>query len=176
MTPEHFDALFDTFHVTAVRLETLPAYDVAGYEGDRLQAFRDGRALPERSILTDPWLARIARTSMAGKVWERVRIIDQPLTEYQRFELAVYGETQAVGERILVAHREDVSDDGPDVWLFDLGTPGARAVLMRYGDDGAWLGADLTEDPAVLEALATRLRQVRERAVALNKFLAVAYG
>lgn len=151
MTPERFDALFDTFHATAVRLETLPAYDVAGYEGSRLAAFLAGAALPVRSVRTDPWLARIARTSTAGKVWQRVRVVDEPLTDYERFELAVYPETQAVGEEIVVVARPDVEVDGPDFWLLDAGTPDAHDVLMRYNERGEWRGAELTRDQDVLE-------------------------
>ena len=42
LTPEDFFAVFDTFHVSALRLETLPAYDVGDYgdEALRLRAFR----------------------------------------------------------------------------------------------------------------------------------------
>lgn len=176
MTPEDFDTLFDTFHSTAVRLESLPAYDVAGYEGSRLTAFRAGQALPVRSVTTDPWLDRIARTSVAGKVWQRVRVVDEPLTDYERFELAVYPETQAVGEDIRIVARPAADHGGPDFWLFDGDTREARAVLMRYNEHGGWLGADLTDDPAVIDGLAERLARAVARSVSLNEFLAANCG
>lgn len=176
MTPEHFDALFDTFHTTCARLETLPAYAVADYEGDRLSAFQAGLPLPLRSIATDPWLARIARTTMDGKQWSRIRVVDEPLTDYERFELAVFGESQAVGERIRVVPRRLFPDVGPDFWLFDAGTPAARAVLMRYDEQGHWLGADFVDDPAAVEDCHHRLADAEARGVDLNEFLAVAGG
>lgn len=176
MTPEHFDALFDTFHTTAVRLETLPAYAVADYEGDRLTAFVLGRPLPLRTIATDPWLARIATTTLAGKQWSRVRVLDEPLTDYERFELAVFPESQAVGEAIHVLPRHALTIDGPDFWLFDGDTPAARAVLMDYAPDGSWLGARLVDDPTMITVCRSRLAQALEAARPLNEFLAVPHG
>lgn len=175
MTAVDFDALFDSFHFSASRLELLPAYAVADYEGDRLEAFLAGRPLPERTILTDPWLARIARTAMAGKEWTRVRVVDDPLTEYERFELEVFKETQALGERIHVARRCDVVDNGSDFWLFDADTPTAQAVVMDYDEQGGWLGARLVVDTAVVAGLTARLSAVEDVAVGLNEYLAAAH-
>lgn len=176
MTPEHFDALFDTFHSTVARLETLPAYAVADYEGERLAAFLAGRPLPLRSITTDPWLARIARTTMDGKKWSRVRVVDEPPTDYQRFELAVYPETQAVGETIHVLPRYAYRMDGPDFWLFDGDTSAARAVLMDYSPDGTWLGAQLVDDPTVVAVCKARLADALAVAEPLNAYEAIAHG
>jgi hypothetical protein len=176
VTPEHFDALFDSFHTTAVRLETLPAYAVADYEGERLTAFLEGRPLPLRTIATDPWLARMAATTLAGKQWSRVRVLDEPLTDYEHFELAVYLESQAVGETIHVLPRSALATDGPDFWLFDGATPSPRAVLMDYGPDGSWLGARLVDDPAVIMMCRARLAQALGAARPLNEFLAVPHG
>lgn len=175
MTAVDFDALFDSFRISAARLELLPAYAVADYEGDRLEAFLNGRPLPERTILTDPWLARIARTTLAGKTWTRARVVDDPLTAYESFELEVFKETQALGERICVARRSDVVDSGSDFWLFDADTPTARAVVMDYDEQGGWLGARLVEDPATVAGLTARLRAVEDVAVALNEYLAAAH-
>jgi hypothetical protein len=173
LTPEDFFAVFDTFHVSALRLETLPAYDVGDYgdEANRLRAFREGLPVPERSVLTDPWLGQVARSVLAGKTWDRVRIVDHPLTEYQRFELGMYAENQVAGERVVLAPRVDV-DEGPDVWLIDAGTPDARAVVMRYGPGGKWLGADLEDDLRIVADHAERARRVQARAVPLNAFVA----
>lgn len=176
MTPEDFDALFDSFHATVARLETLPAYAVADYEGDRLAAFRDGRPMPLRTIVTDPWLARIAATTMAGKAWSRVRVVDEPLTVYERFELAVFGESQAVGERIRIVRRNEITAVGPDFWLFDADTASLRAVLMRYDDAGHWLGADAVDDPAVIAECRARLAEAEARSVELNEFMAAVAG
>lgn len=177
MTPEEFDALFDTFHHTVARLEALPAYDVGGQEAVRIQAFREGRPRPLRSITTDPWLARIAvSTITAGKRWTRVRVVDEPLTEYQRYQLTSHQEAQAAGERVLIAPRSAVGDVGPDFWLFDEAGPDAHAVVMRYDAEGHWLDAGLVTDQAEVRELGEHLHAVAARAAPLNEFLAGVVG
>jgi hypothetical protein len=127
-------------------------------------------------VSTDPWLARIAiSTVTAGKLWTRVRVVDEPLTDYQRYQLASYRESQAVGERVLLAPRS-TGDVGPDFWLFDENEPGAHAVVMRYGEQGKWLGADLVTDLREVRALAERLHAVAAAAVPLNEFLVGVVG
>lgn len=165
-----FDALFDTFTHTAHRLETLPAYAVPR-EDPGLRAFRDGTARPERSVRTSPWMARIAVTTAAGKVWTRTRVLDTPLTEYQRFSLSAYVESQTVGEGIALVDRSLVGDLGPDFWLFDRGTDHARAAVMRYDAGGRFEGHELVVDPVELAELGRRADVAGEHAVPLAEFL-----
>lgn len=170
MTATDFDAYFDHFTRTAVRLETLPAYAVGGAEQKRLDAFRAGQPRPLRSVRTDPWLARIAvTTATAGKSWTRYRVIDDPLTEYQQYGLASLVESQSAGEQIYLARRVDAR--GPDAWLFDEGTPEAFALLMQYAPDGRWLGFEHTNAPDRVADVAARIREAAEHAVSLNEFL-----
>lgn len=171
MTGEEFAALFDTFQHTAFRLECLQAYDVS-QEAEAVRAFREGRPRPERSVRTSPWLRRVAVTTAQGKRWSRVRVVDYPLTEYTRYELVGYVESQAAGEQIQLADHDQVGDLGPDFWLFDAGTPGACAVLMRYTVDGKIEGFDLVTDPAHLERLHAIQSAAEAHAVPLNAFLA----
>lgn len=173
MTPDGFDAHFDRFHHTVVRLEALPAYDVGGSEAERIDAWRHHRPRPERSVRTAPWLARIAVTTTRGRSWRRVRVLDDPPTEYQRYQLDSYVESQAVGEQIVIASRADVGDElGPDFWLFDHGKPDAFAMVMRYDDEGRWTGADLTTHSGVLDGMHAIVRRVATRAQPLNVYLA----
>jgi hypothetical protein len=171
VTGEEFAALFDTFQHTAFRLECLQAYDVSAEE-ESVRAFRDGRPRPERSVRTSPWLRRIATTTAQGKQWSRVRVVAYPLTEYTRYELVGYVESQAAGERILLTDADQVGDLGPDFWLFDAGTAATRAVLMRYTPDGHVDGFDLVTDYAELERLQHIQRTAEAHAVPLNEFLA----
>ena len=177
MTPEQFDALFDRFHHTVVRLEALPVYDVVA-EVERISAWRRGDPRPERSVRTSPWMARIAdSTTTQGKQWQRVRVLSDPPTEYERYELDSYVESQAVGEQILIADRRTALDAlggdlGPDVWLFDAGQPGAFAAVMLYDSTGQWLGAEHVTDQAELAVFAERIARVREVTQPLNVYLA----
>jgi hypothetical protein len=173
---DEFDALFDSFHATVFRLEALPAYDVGGDEAARLAAFREGTPLPERSVRTSPWLARIAVTTVRDrKSWTRVRVVDEPPTDYQRFQLANgYVESQAAGDQVYIVRRTAVGDVGPDFWLFDGGTPNALGVVMRYDGEGRWLGAEKVTDPARLAALDDARGVVEAAAVPLNVYRAEA--
>lgn len=171
MTGEEFAALFDTFQHTAFRLECLQTYDVS-QEIEAVRAFREGRPRPERSVRTSQWLRRVAVSTAQGKQWSRVRVVDYPLTEYTRYELVGYVESQAAGERIQLVDTDQVGDLGPDFWLFDAGTPEACAVLMRYTVDGQIEGFELVTDPAHLERLQTIQHAAETHAVPLNEFLA----
>lgn len=173
MTAGNFDALFDEFSTTVVRLETLPVFSVGGAEQDRINAWRAGQPRPLRTVRTTPWLARIARTTIVdGKDWRRVRILDDPPTEYQRYQLAGYIEGQAVGDQVRIAIRADVDDSGPDLWLFDEGLPTACAAVMHYDDEGRWLGWDKVDDHERLAEFAARIARVAAVSVSLNEYLA----
>jgi uncharacterized protein DUF6879 len=138
MTLEEFDQLFNRFTATAFHLETHQAYAVSE-EDERLRAWRDGRPRPERSVRTSPWLQRIASTTIAGKRWSRVHLIKEPLSEYLRYQLVGYVESQAVGEEIRLAsinEYPELAGLGPDMWLFDSGTPGAFGVQLDFDEFG----------------------------------------
>ncbi len=114
---------FDRFTTTAFRLETLPAYDVPE-EPRQLDDFVAGLPVPERSVRTSKWLARMATTTVAGKAWSRLRVISDRPTPYERWELDRFVESQACGEQIRIIVREDHLDlVGRDFWLFDAGQP-----------------------------------------------------
>lgn len=170
MNGADLSALFDSVTRTAFRLETLQTYDVSG-ELDSVRAFRDGLPRPERSVRTNPFLRRIALQTAVGVQWSRVRVVEYPLTEYVRYELLGYVESQAAGEQISLVDREVARDLGPDFWLLDAGMPSARAVLMHYDEEGRIVDRELTTDPDVLVRLAGQQAAAETYAVPLNAFL-----
>lgn len=167
MNAEEFAALFDSFERSVFRLEGLQAYA----EDDGFRAFRDGAARPERSVRSSPWMRRIAVTTAVGKQWSRVRLVEYPLTEYTRYELVAYIESQAVGEQVALADRAESGDLGLDFWLFDEDTPYARAVLMHYSPGGEVERYEVVNDPAGLEQLRARHRAALKHSVPLNEFI-----
>ena len=170
-----FEARFDSFRATAVRLETLPAYSVGGAEGERIEAWRLGLARPERSVRTDPWLARIAATTINnGKSWRRVRVFDDPPTDYQRYQVVSYQEAQAVGDEVVIASRAVVGEAVVDAWVFDDGQADAHAVVMHYNTDGGVDRRELVTDPASVADLAAQVERVAGNAVPLNEWVAQA--
>lgn len=172
LTPAEFDALFDGFAATVARLEALPAYAVGGAEAERLRAFREGLPRPLRSVRSDPWLARIAvSTVTSSKSWTRVRVVDEPMTAYQRYQLQSYRESQAVGEQVRIVPRSLAGDVGVDFWLFDEDGDRPLAVLMHYHPDGRLDRRELVEQPDRVAELAAGLHRVEAVAVPLNEFL-----
>lgn len=162
----NLDRVFDDFQHTAFRLEQRPSYNVGGQEAVRLAAFRNRTARPERSVRTDPWLARIARTTVVDrKRWSRLRVVDTPLTDYQLFELlsGTYVENGTAGDQTFVverAHAEPYLRYGHDrrmlgdFWLFDLGHPTELLVAQDYTDSGQPAGKRVVTDPAERDAAA----------------------
>ena len=133
MNFDEFDAWFDRFERSTFRLETLQRYAVSE-EDERLRAFREGAPRPERSVRTSPWLRRIAVTTVAGKRWQRVHIVEHPLSEYLCYEMEGYVES-ATGEEISIADRAahpDLATLGPDFWLFNAESDRAFAILMHH--------------------------------------------
>lgn len=149
LDPAEFSAVFDAATTSVFRLEGHQTYAVAADDRD-LAAFRAGAPRPERSVRTSPWLARIAAQTIAGVSWSRLRVVTYPLTEYTRFELIAYTESQSVGEQIRLT---EATPSCEDYWLVDAGRPGAVGVVMRYDQHGALLGRELVTDPDTLAHL-----------------------
>jgi hypothetical protein len=175
VTGVDFDALFDRFEHTAFRLEARPSYDVGGEEAVRIAAFRERRPRPERGVRTDPWLRRIAVTTSQGKVWRRLRLVDDPLTDYERYQLlsGSYQESLACGDETVLLDRGCAAAIGgmADFWLFDGGTPAAQGFFLLYTPAGQFSGIT----PADAGDL-RRMQEVAERiaplATPLSEFLA----
>jgi hypothetical protein len=78
----------------------------------------------------------------------RVRVIREPLTDYTRFQLALYPRMIATGDdiRIIVANENEPALPDHDYWLFD----DRDLWIMEYEGAGTFMGARLVEDEAVV--------------------------
>ncbi|HEY2763935.1 MAG TPA: hypothetical protein VGJ13_07960 [Pseudonocardiaceae bacterium] len=146
--------IVDSARRSAFRLETLPQYLVP-QEAEEFAEWRAGRgemATPSSS----PWLAHVAERVASGVRWYRVHVLDQPLSDYSRYEIWGYRANQAAGEEIYLADREaDLEDVRDDFWLVDDET----AVRMIYDHEGRFVRPELTEDVGpYLEMRASALR------------------
>lgn len=146
MTPDDLGVLFETFKRTAFRLEGRDEYNVPD-EADRLAAFLEGRELPARTPSTDAWLGLVANATAAGRRMVRVRVVGKPVTDYTRFELAVYPENIAAGEHVRLVEREKLPEGAEnswdeDFWLFD----GQTVAVLRYDSEGRFLGVEQGTD------------------------------
>jgi hypothetical protein len=177
VTGDILDECFRSFRHSALRLETLPAYS-ASSEAERIQAWRQGRARPERSVRTSEYLREVATNVLAGRERTRVRIVDHPLSEYCLYQMAGYIESAAAGEQIRIVVRGGGSEQArqdlnvvSDFWFFDQGTQGECAVLLEYDARGAQTGMRLATEPDL--ALCRRLWATAYRhSVHINEYLA----
>jgi hypothetical protein len=86
---------------------------------------------------------------------QRVRIVQTPLTEYQRFQLSWgYPENTAAGEEIYILDKEPPGLLSVDFWLFD----DEQVIVLEYDDEGRFLR------PVVAETVAP-YRQARDMAL-----------
>jgi hypothetical protein len=143
---ERWRTFFDAFQHTAFRLETYPAYDVTSEQEEYECFLSSGRlSIPD----DDSWLTRVRHFRATGRWIGRVHVLRRPLTDYLRYEFAVYRHTVAAGEDIGIVDLTTQPNPGlpsQDFWLFD----DISVVRMDYDDQGAQLGRVLLEgiDPA----------------------------
>lgn len=157
------------------RLEAQQDYAVPA-ESAQLQAFREGRPLPP-----DPHVDRsmqIIRAAVgAGTRIHRVHVVDLPLTDYLRYELAAYSENLAAGEEIRIAVRSwhpGLIALTEDFVLFDSGTDHQAMVWMRYDDQGQLTGRDYSNDPADLALASSQRDMALARSILLREFTSLA--
>ena len=143
-----FNALWRHFGRTAFRLETLPMYDVAEEQPEFHRWLADDGRPPHEIDWYRAWLDQIQDLAAQGRTVERVSVLDEPPTDYQRWGLWCAPAHEAAGERIRYLTRAQLDQlripDG-DWWLFD-----DRLVEMRFGPGGEPLGGHLVVDPAVV--------------------------
>ncbi|MFJ9777438.1 DUF6879 family protein [Kitasatospora sp. NPDC101157] len=134
---EDFGRLFETFERTAFRLETLAVYDV-DEEREEFADFLAGKGLPPESS-DNPWVRSMTNL---GKRVARVHVLQSPLSDYLRYELASYPGNIKAGESIGIidtARQEVAGLPDHDFWLFD----DSLVYRMHYTDAGQFLGAEL---------------------------------
>ncbi|MFF3468994.1 DUF6879 family protein [Streptomyces sp. NPDC001984] len=145
--------LFTDFEHTAWRLETQ-----RGYATDRVSPnwarFQKGETFNYDPA--SPWHVGVRQQTEGGKRIERVRLVDDPPTEGQRFLLATGLGNVAAGEDIRNLWRADAVRLGLpdfDFWLFDSRT----VVRFVIDDQGVTLGVQVLEDAAsVVQACQAR--------------------
>ena len=125
------------FARSAFRLETLPEYDVP-QEAEMLSAFRRGQ--PVRIRDDHPWLLTVRRHCGAARAMQRVRVVGDPLSDYERFELSLYPYSSAAGEDVRILEQRHRFDE--DFWLFDDHT----VYVLRYDAGGRFLGVEAGRD------------------------------
>jgi len=152
-----FEELFTGFSTAAFRLETLPAYQEP-QERDAVERFMAGR--PPDDTWIQGYLEMVRTATRAGRRFERVRVLERPPTDYQRFVMDVAARCNIpAGEDVRVLDDDEAAHRGlpmgRDFWLFD----DERVALMQF-DGGTLQGTELLIEPSSVE----RFVELRRRA------------
>jgi len=155
ITEAEFDRLLATFERSAFRLETRDTYAL-GYERADFEAFLAGSPTPPPELdWWRPWLEQIANLTREGKRIGRVRIVADPPSDYQRWEMWAAGWHAQAGERIGYLRRSRAEQIGlplvRDWWLLD----DERLIIMKFTDGGELDGKSLITDPDIIAPYCT---------------------
>lgn len=143
---EGWREFFDTFERDAWRFEAQPTYTMPK-EQESAARFLRGEAKPTNHNVR--WHERVKGYVDSGRTIGRVRVVRQPLTDYQRYQFAwgIPGNIKA-GEDIRIL---DVSQGdyglpltGRDWWMFDE----TRIAHLNFRPDGTQINREVYEgDP-----------------------------
>jgi hypothetical protein len=156
ITDAEFWREFITYERSAWRFEQQPSYSV-GYEREQFDDFLAGRPKPPTdNPELGEWMAQIARQTAEGKAVGRVRIVDDPLTDYQRWLQWMDRWNREAGETIDYLSRRHAQEVGlipqvgpEDWWFFD----DSRLMLMHFNEDGVRVKVELlVDEPEVAQA------------------------
>jgi hypothetical protein len=146
LTDPQFGRLFADVRSSWFRLETLQRYEVE-YELDDFAAFVSGKPI---NSTPGPWQTLVRKHVAAGRQLVRVHVIEEPLSDYIRYELAAYVPNVEAGEevRVIPVPRGAWPAGVPrhDYWLFD----DERLWLMDYDAAGAFEAARRVNDRVAL--------------------------
>lgn len=156
-----FEQLFADVQQSWFRLETLQNYDMHS-DRDAIPTFLRGESVRE---LPASYFTITEQHVAAGRTLSRVHVVEEPHTDYMRYELAQYAQNVAAGEEVRIASvaRGEWPSKLPrahDYWLFD----DRDLWLMEYDDEHRLLAVELTNDPAAL----AQHRSWRDAALAVS--------
>lgn len=145
--PEFF-ALFVDFEHSARRLESRRRYD-AEEERQRVQAFHAGEMPEVYWREPDAWTEMVNRQTSAGNPFQRVRVVERPYTDYNRYMLYSSIRNVTAGEDIRYLERDQANElqlPDHDFWVFD----SRILVQLRFTADDRPLRHDMITEPAVV--------------------------
>ena len=141
--------LFNAFERSAWRIEAQPSYDL-DYEAEEFGRFRMGRPTPPPQVeWWQSWLSRVRDLRAQGKTIGRVRVLDEPPTEYQAWQAFALPWHAEAGERIVCLTWSQAQAAGMrrlDGWLFD----DRLLVTMRFVQPGSPASMTLISDDKIV--------------------------
>jgi hypothetical protein len=143
LTDEEFDGLLTSFEHDAIHLETRDAY---GTEIELPHMAQWAAGEPDNLEWLQGWCDTLLSAGKTGKSVRRVRIVSEPLSDYQRWSYSIAQPMVNAGEDIRWVPRRLVSSvafPGNDFYLFD----GRLVVFLLYSGNGLAAGKLTSTDP-----------------------------
>jgi hypothetical protein len=169
-----FTGLFTSYKKYAFRLETLQEYAVS-YE-DR--PFRDFLAGHQRYTDPDhlPWVEMIADNEKKGLRMSRVHVVEEPLTNYLKFEILwPYKDNVDAGDdiRILPVAKGEWPKGLPheDFWLFD----DNLVAKMKYDEEYGFVEALLTDEKNIVDECIQWMKRAKQDAISYDEYVSRAF-
>lgn len=169
ITWDDVEQLFIDFRYTAFRLETLQTY-ASDTETELFREFLDrGEARVTEDLVS--WGAELRSGIAAGRRYERVHVVTEPLTDYVRFECAWgYPHNVTAGEniRILPVNEGEWPDGLPhlDYWLFD----SHQLLWMNFAEDSSLMSTELVDDPEWVVAANVWRDRAMQRSIPFSEY------
>ena len=150
ITQAEFNRLLASFERSAFRLECQPAYAL-GYEQGDFDRFLAGERIPPPDLdWWRPWLEQVSQQAREGKTMARVRVVNEPPTDYQRWMRWSARWNVQAGEDIRYMPRSRAVRIGLpldyDWWLLD----DERLIVMRYTSTGEIDHKEVSTDPGMI--------------------------
>jgi hypothetical protein len=153
LTDAEFGGQLRSFKHEAFRLELQPAYSEPD-EHDTVATFLAGHPQPPTEVPgLRAWFEQVADLTGQGKRIQRVRVHDDPPTDYQRWERWIGEWNTAAGETIHYLTRQRAHEVGLlpaagnlDWWLLDF----QRLIVMHFDDEGHRIRTELITDPKLI--------------------------
>jgi hypothetical protein len=155
LTPNDFNHLFGRFQQEAFRFEVQPVYLIE-QEREHVEEFLQGEPRPLTGFpFFTSWFEQIKAATGAGRHVIRVRVLTDPPTDYQRWEVWAGQFNTRYGEEIRYLRRTVAIEAHipltDDWWLFDR----QRLARMQFAPDGTPQGGYIVTDPDVVQQYCT---------------------
>lgn len=167
LTADDLQRLFASFQRTARRLEPRDAY-ASPQEDEAVRRFLAGEEVDVswRGF----WLELVSGAVSAGKRFERVRVVADPPTGYQRYGLWSSQFNVAAGEDIRYLRRDRANAlnlPSHDFWVFD----SAQLAVLYFSADHRFIGAHVVTELAVVRQHERWLDTAVEHAAPYQEYL-----
>ena len=147
LSEEEFTALFQRVKREALHLNMRDSY---GTETELPHLARWKAGEPDDLAWLEPWCDLMRDHVAAGRVFRRVNIVSEPLSEYQQWALEIERPIAEAGQDIRWVSRRLVSElcfPGNDFWLIDH----ELVVFLHYAGNGTNADFAASTDSGVIQ-------------------------